>query len=312
MSAATPAWTFNADVVSPQFPCGAAWLANALIELGVHLRELWGFDTAGEWHASPGGGHRYVAEHLPWRQTLASLRPGRSFSVDPALRPRFSHQFPWQLDICPKLVLMVRDPRDALHSEWRRHLSNEGLPQDVGLVEFTRMPFFGGPVSIAQMLFLHLHCWLAMRVHLEEAVLLVRFEDWKRTPVAVLDRVTRWLGAPRDMAALQRAAVASDVTHLLAIEQQVVQEQPQARRFNRLGHAEEWRSAWRPEWDAALGPHWRAVFAALGYERPGGAAQAALDVDIAQFLAWRGVSEPAQQQHWRDMCRLDGLEQGAS
>ena len=37
------------EVVSPDFPCGAEWLANALLEFSVPLWSLWGFDTRDEW-----------------------------------------------------------------------------------------------------------------------------------------------------------------------------------------------------------------------------------------------------------------------
>lgn len=299
------AWTYNVDVVSPQFPCGAAWLANALIEMGVHLRDLWGYDTEAEWCVEPDGRHRYVATHLPWRQTLASLQVGRNYAFGEQVRPRFSHLFPWQFEPSAKLVYMVRDPRDALYSEWRRHQTNEGLGADVGFEEFVRRPFFGCPASFADMLWLHLHCWAAMRDHLGSRMLVVRFEDWKRDPETALAAIARWMGVPGDASITGRAAAASDVQHLLAIQQQVAAEGTDPRRFNRLGLPEEWRQIWRPEWFDTLGSHWQPLFRAFGYTPPATAGNVGLEVDLAAFLAHRGLVEPELVRQWTARCGLD-------
>ena len=124
----------TAEIVSPQFPCGAAWLANALLELSIPIRDLWGFDTAQEWSRNADGTYTYTASRLPWRQTLASLREGRSFNFREDISPRFSHDWPWQCGISKPVILMVRDPRDALYSEWRRHQRNLGLSSTVPFV----------------------------------------------------------------------------------------------------------------------------------------------------------------------------------
>src|SRR6185369_11155352 len=100
---------YTIEVISPQFPCGAAWLANALLELRVPLWHLWGFDTRQEWAVNENGGFSYAAEHLPWRQTLASLRLGRVFHFQDDIRPRFSHALPWQIDLGSPIILIVRD-----------------------------------------------------------------------------------------------------------------------------------------------------------------------------------------------------------
>lgn len=298
---------YTVDVVSPQFPCGAAWLANALLELQVPLPHLWGFETASEWEHENSGRSLYVAEHLPWRQTLASLEFGRSFTFRNGVVPRFSHAFPWQLDFCARVVLIARDPRDALYSEWQRHLRNERPASSVSFLDFLRQPFLGGPISVVDMLWLHLRCWLWMRDSTPSTLLLLRFEDWKRQPVDALDVVTRWIGMPCEFEALRHAAAASDVRRLLDIERTVTSSNPDARQFNRLGEPEEWRNAWLDQWTHALGAHWQPVLHALGYQPLPSTGAAPLMFDIAEVLAWRGMRDTAQVHTWRERCGLEYL-----
>ena len=112
---------------------------------------------------SESGEGRYVAAHLPWRQTLASLQIGRTFRFRDDIRPRFSHALPWELPLSSRVVLIVRDPRDCLYSEWQRQRQNLHLPTAITFEKFVDQPFFDGPISIADMLWLHLHSWLAYR-----------------------------------------------------------------------------------------------------------------------------------------------------
>lgn len=292
---------FNLDVVSAQFPCGAAWLANAMLELQLPLRHLWGFDTFNEWTVLEAGLWRYSAQHLPWRQTLASLRLEREFRFRDDMLPRFSHAFPWQLNMCTKVVLMVRDPRDALYSEWRRHLQNSGLATNIGFVDFLRQPFNDGPISNMDMLWLHCCSWLSFLQNNSKAVYLLRFEDWKRHPVKSLGDVCQWIGLMASPSELAFAAKASEVSHLQRIESDLLACNPASKQYNRAGQVEEWRGVWQHEWSAAFGGHWKPVLDALGY--------AAIQIDavvqpafsIDEVLDWRGLKDPDQLVYWKDV-----------
>ncbi len=290
--------SFTLNVVSPQFPCGAAWLANALLELQVPLSHLWGFETAGEWEVLSGGASRYCASHLPWRQTLAALQLGREFHFIDDVRPRFTHAFPWQLAPSQKTIWMVRDPRDALHSEWRRHLRNGLIPGDMPFPEFMRMPFFGGPVSMVDMLWLHLRAWQSVAQACPQEVLLLRFEDWKRQPLPSLAAVAQWMGMETDEESLRRACLGSDVSHLQAIEQSLMLDDPRTPQYNRRGSILEWEGTWTREWHAALGPEWGDLLGALGYEPLRVVGRGGGRCDLAAMLAWRGLEDTAAASVW--------------
>lgn len=244
-------------------PCGAAWLANALLELGLAIDNLWGFDTRAEWSIEPNQSRRYVAEHGPWRQTLAALQPGRVFPAPIGPQVSFSHQLPHELPTAEQRILIVRDPRDALHSEWQRQRRNSGYQADFS--EFLSSPFFDTPLSQRDYLFSHLSQWLDAWQAQSPPCLLVRFEDFKQQPTASLDRITRWLGLGFEVPALQAACEASDVRHLQRIEREIEQQQHSSRQFNRRGQAFEWRSQWQPDWHQAFGTDWRPMLDRLRY-----------------------------------------------
>ncbi len=298
--------SYTVDVVSPQFPCGAAWLANALLELQVPISHLWGFGTAEEWCDVGNGISRYIAPHGPWRQTLASLWPGREFRFMSGVRPRFTHNFPWQLVPTSRTVWMVRDPRDALYSEWRRHQHNEGLDSAVDFPKFLQHSFGGGPVCIGDMLWLHLHAWQAVAQACPEQVFLLRFEDWKKQPVQSLTAVLRWIGCEAHTEDIQRACAASDVSHLQAIELTLTLDDLQARQFNRRGSILEWEGTWPSDWHNVMGPEWSPILDFLGYARlqaqtTGHQAQVC---DLDRFLDWRGITDSLEHTKWSHKLAL--------
>lgn len=289
------------EVVSPEFPCGSAWLANCLFELGVPAWHLWGFDTRGEWTEQEAHVFRYTAAQLPWRQTLASLTSGREFRFRQDLAARFSHECPWQIALGRRIVLMVRDPRDALYSEWQRHRRNLALPESVSFPAFLTQPFFGGPIAMADMLWLHMKSWLVYRNALPARVYLLRFEDWKRAPVDQLRRVCEWIGIHNETDALQRAIAASDVRKLRSIESVLAAENPKLPLYNRRGQAEEWRTAWNVEWLRCLGRQWHPVIEALAYAPLPPQDQRPQPFDLRQVLHWRGLTDPARNRIWCDL-----------
>lgn len=293
------------DVVSPQFPCGAAWLASALLGLGVRPSQLWGFDTADEWQSLGAGRHRYVAQHRPWRQTIAPLVPDRIYQLRDDYELRFTHAFPWQLAFADKVVVIVRDPRDALFSEWQRHRRNLQLDPAVTFTDFLQQPFFGGPVSIEAMLRLHMASWLACVEATGRQHLVLRFEDWKAEPVAALQGIAQWLRLDAPTPAIVTAAAAADVSHLQAIESQLVREEPTSRQFNRRGQANEWREVWQAGWDVALPASWRPIFVGYGYAPPNQPGAAEPDLDWRAFSGWRDLCNGYRAEIWR--ARIAGV-----
>jgi hypothetical protein len=200
---------------------------------------------------------------------------------------------------------MVRDPRDALYSSWQWRLHNERYPPSIPFVEYLNSPFYGGPISIVDMLWLHLRSWLTLCGEPSRQLYVLRFEDWKRDPVGALGAVTRWMGLDSEPSVLVRAAAASDVSNVQRIEREVARTIPGARRFHRLGQPEEWREVWQADWNEALGRHWQPVYRALGYAPPSKFGSAVPAFDLNEVLAWRDLTEPTQVQHWHHRLSTD-------
>ena len=294
------------QVVSAQMPCGAAWLANALIELGLSISNLWGFDTAAEWQLGADGSRRYVAEHGPWRQTLAALQPGRR--LPPAVGPDvvFSHSFPWALPVAEQRILIVRDPRDALHSEWQRQRRNAGC--ELGFEQFLRSDFFDTGLAQIDYLWWHLQAWTSIWQSAASPCLLIRFEDFKRQPTQALRRIASWLQLIASEADIANACECSDVRHLQSLESKIAEQSSHSRQFNRRGQAYEWRQAWPENWHANLGPHWDGLLRALRYadrQSVQGTPSLLPPAPDARALArWQGIETSTVEASCRARCQL--------
>lgn len=268
---------FDVLIVSPELPCGVSWLANALLELGVAVWSPWHFDTRAEWLALGDGRFRYVAAHRPWRQTLPALQVGREFRFAAAPRPRFVHEWPGRVETLPTL-LFVRDPRDALYSEWQRRRRNGGPQGELPFEAFALAPYHHFPFANADYPLHFLRDWLAVldrRVASDPAaVLVVRYEDSKRDAVGTLQRALDWLRVEVGTEAIECAVERSDYAVFAAVERAMEREGALARVFNRRGWPDEHRETYTGSMRAAIGARYDELLDQLGYTRDGIAAAA--------------------------------------
>jgi hypothetical protein len=252
-------------LVSPWAPSGVAWLLNALLELGVPIfrdsvRPTW-LPSAEGFTLSPHEDD--LKRHLP------SLSARDHFEFQTDLRLRWSHQWPRVANTSAPIILLVRDPGDALLSLYRRFHS------DVSLSEFlstpTRPMFAtkgfepGLPPADEWALFVML--WHRL---MGQRGLLVRFEDLKRQPVVALRPIVQYLGINATDAQLAVAAERSSFEKAHAAEQRFIAERPAMDRFRanlsgKLGGSREAFAA--DDWHRLHGP---AAWAArtLGYHIP--------------------------------------------
>lgn len=255
---------YDTEIVSPELPCGASWLANCLLELNVPVWNPWGFDTLEEWSRLGTHRYRYAAETLPWRQTLPALTVGRDFCFAARPVPRFSHCWPADLDLTNPIVFFVRDPRDALYSEWRRQVRNGGPAAAATFENFLSARYYHHSFSFAEYLVRFLTSWrevLAVR-----RSLIVRFEDYKASPSQTLERVIRFLGIESDDLQLSRAVLGSDFLALKRIENELEARAELRRQFNRRGMAFEFRLTYTKTMHEAVGKRFDAFCNWLGYE----------------------------------------------
>jgi hypothetical protein len=276
---------FDVDVVSPELPCGAAWLASALLELDVPLWKPWGLRDEALWEAVAPATWRHVCPGSPWSRVVPGLTHGREFRFRSTPVPRFTHSWPGQLAALPATVLFVRDPRDALYSAWRR-ARRMGQIGEVDFESFLASPYHHYPLSWARWLALFLAVWrdaLTERRHL-----IVRFEDTKADPLATLRGALAFLGMDVSEADAQRACGAADHGTAAAIERRLVADGVVPSPILAGGVPYEYRNHFTPRMHAALGPDIALPCAWLGYEAPPrevGDARPFADLDREALLA---------------------------
>jgi hypothetical protein len=196
---------YDIELVSPELPSGAAWLANCLIELGVPVWKPWGSDDRTHWHALGDGRHRYVGGDNGWSRVLPALRHGREFRFGSTC-VRVHHVWPDVYPAATHRLLFVRDPCDALYSAWRRQCATNPM---LDFAAFCGGRHFHYPLSRVDYLLLFLRVW--RRAAECAPVKVVRFEDYRRDAHATLDDVLSHLDIEAGQAQRLHALAASSV-----------------------------------------------------------------------------------------------------
>jgi hypothetical protein len=256
---------YDVDLVSPELPCGSSWLANCLLELGVSLWKPWNVRDEGAWQALGGRQFRYIARDEPLRALLPSLRCGRTFEFRAAPVPRVYHYWPGFYPAVRKVILVVRDPRDALHSAWRRARAQQRTAVDFERFAATR--YFHYPLSFAEYLLVFLRLWrMALK---DKDHLIVRYEDYRLDAAVTLGRVCAFLGLDVEMTALRRALTMSSLEASQQAERGTRVHSVSPVIQNRAGVAYEFRNTFTPSMHAALGDRFRDICEWLEYETAG-------------------------------------------
>ncbi|MGI5499622.1 sulfotransferase domain-containing protein [Lentzea sp. CA-135723] len=254
------------DVIVAAYPAsGAALLGNVLRELGhtfvdPHVDEI-----------GPDG-----LPHAPADEKTRHYRSrttGPSTAVPGARRFFKNHLSPeYFTDIAPEtVVLLVRDPRDALHSSYRFFqgfaptLLSYLAIDDVSFPEFLDGKGEVGepPITVDGWVDFH-RAWLDAADRAPRSAV-VRFEELKTRPADAMTRLLRTLGLDADEQSVARAVERSSFAAMRAREQEVAGEN--APMIMRRGQVDEWR-----EWfgrdalsDRFRVPHLVETAARLGY-----------------------------------------------
>ncbi|QKV97189.1 sulfotransferase domain-containing protein [Streptomyces sp. NA02950] len=269
------------DVVVAAYPgSGNALLGNILMELGfAHL------DPYTE-RVAESGDAQVITETVDYRRRLSAVdaHDRRTNSVRPKageLRFCKNHLPPQDFTDVPLAgaVLLVRDPRDAIHSSyhWFRSFVSMWLPgSDKGKGAFEEFldglgindePPIQGWVDLYR-------SWHDALPGLRRSAV-VRFEDLKADPTAVTLRLLSAFGLTRSPEAVARAVERSDYVRMRAHEDRVAAQGVQDRgsagcppRIMRRGKVGEWREWYGDETLAARFRHPELVTVAsrFGYQ----------------------------------------------
>jgi hypothetical protein len=265
-----PGWEdfpqYSVEIVSPQLPCGAGWLGNCLMELGVSLWQPWDRPTNHLWQRIEPYRYRFVDRQdrvSTWRQTLPALKAGRVFEFKPDLVPKISHRRQRLLPADHKLIFFVRDPRDALYSEWRRQCANSGKSNSE-FTDFLAASFHNQPFSNLQYLHAFLTDWQESLAGTSHIVL--RFEDYRLAPYDTLTRALDYFSLDCPEEQVRAALRASDFRVGKLIEEQREVAGVLKSRLYRAGVPLEYKQTYTPKMLRCFSPDFDSLFEWLGYE----------------------------------------------
>lgn len=223
------------DVLVPAYPgSGHAFLGNVLLELGLNYSDPYTefFGTSGR--STP------ISDVESYRKRLAATAVASTTTAcNSSFRFVKTHLYPIEFPIRPRgIVLLVRDPRDAVHSyyRWRLGFSEEG--EQGSFEEFLDRPGINGLVPVEDWTQFS-ETWLSMRGEVSYFIVL-RFEDLKRDGGEALQPLISTFTPSLDHAYVARALEASSFDAMRAHEDNVSC-RGDKRRIMRRGKVEEWR-----------------------------------------------------------------------
>ncbi len=253
---------FTFDVVSPELPCGVAWLANCFLELNIPVWRPWDLEIDNDWNRLAPFHYQYTDSQEPSKQTLPALQYLREFQFNPDYAPYFRHQWPISCKPKRRLIFFVRDPRDALFSYWRRTLHNE-TKFSLSFENFVHSRYFHHPFSFREYLLLFLQLW---KNHMSESDhLIVRFEDYRNNARQTLIRVLNFLDIEAEEDQVDRALFCSDFSEIKRVEDQMEKNAQLKHRFNYAGTAFEYEKSYTPAMHECLGADFDDACKWLGY-----------------------------------------------
>ncbi len=205
-------------VASPIEPSGASWLLNCFVELGIRVDHkpvvdrIWQGaallpDASRMWTMQKNG----RAALNPKAAVLKKFLPALTRQADFVFRDDLSVHYVQDLPPCQigehSRVLMVRDPRDALYSSFRR-----GSPT-LTFEEFLHLPHPNTLLSRSAHWALFVAAWLSLpNIHL------VRFEDYKRDAEGTLRAILSALALTYTDSDIERAVQCSSFESARAAE----------------------------------------------------------------------------------------------
>lgn len=256
-------------VLAGYFGSGAALLGNILLELGLAYVDLYTerlVDRCSE----------AAAERIAYRRRLKALGDADRLSLGGRKLPASGRFVKTHLPTSEfagigvrSAVVLVRDPRDAVHSyyHWRVGFGEE--PETRTFDEFLRHgpPGIGPPARAWAKFY---DDWLGhARLSLDECAV-VRFESLKADPEAALGPVLEAAQLDVDPADLREAVQRSSFEAMRAHEDTVAGAADDGHRIMRRGVVGEWVEWWTHERAQAFeAPEVRQTAQALGYDLTG-------------------------------------------
>jgi len=170
----------------------------------------------------------------------------------------------------PRIIYIVRDPRDVVVSQYHFQRKRKLLADHFPLTEFVRL-FLAGETCFYGSWGEHVASWLATR-HGTPGFLLLRYEDMIQDTAQELSKVACFLNLPATPDLLERAVDRSSADRMRQLEKSQAQlftstkDTRQDIPFVRAAKPGGWQSSLPPECAAQIEQAWGQIIQWLGYE----------------------------------------------
>ena len=255
-------------LASPREPSGGSWLVNCLLELGVRVSLQPTVDhdwrsardrqqPSAMWQPTRDGGWRLNPRAEGLKKWLPILGQHEALYFRNDAEVLYVQDLPRVELAGARTVLFVRDPRDAIHSLYRRNRPSMSLEEFVGLPH---------PETLLDAIGhwrLFVESWLAL-----DGALVYRFEDYKADAEGLLTRIVSDLGLAASPVSLARAAAESTFEKARGAEERYHAAHPRDEEVAmRAGQVGEWMTSPDPrelsrEIERRIGP----LLMRLGYD----------------------------------------------
>lgn len=243
-------------LISPREPCGATWLINCLLVLGI---KTYRSTVDGGMWIKNGDGFALNPREEILKKWLPVLSEKGKFQFREDIEVEWAHIWPTGATVGVKIIYFIRDPRDALFSRYCREAPN------VTFREFLDFPD-------SQTLLDKIDTWcLFNEAWLQQPNLMVcRFEDYKRDAFATLQTVLEGIGINADPDVIGEAVLRSGYERAAAAEKRFREANPQDKQIiNRASQVGSWKAAGLENEMSDITERCRYLLSRFGYSEDG-------------------------------------------
>lgn len=220
--------TLKLYLISPREPCGATWLINCFLALGIKTYRT---TVGGDMWIPAGSGWILNPDEEPLKKWLPALSDAQHFTFLDGIEVEWAHIWPTGKTADARVIYFIRDPRDALFSRYRRE------SPEVSFKEFLDFPDPQTLLGKLETWNLFNEAWLS-----QPDLMVFRFEDYKQDALATLKAVLGFSGITASEPAIRKAVERSGFERAAAAEKHYREAHPEDTQIiNRASQVGSWK-----------------------------------------------------------------------
>lgn len=231
------------QIVSPPFACGLTWLINVLHELNIkttnqNFKDNQWTSMDNEQFILNNDAHALLKHYFP------SFNENKTFKFSDSIEIFWEHRLDFANHFDRPTILFVRDPRDAIHSLYKRNYEKLFNFDDY-LIRPDQWPhhfpnLFNLPPSETISIFTLF--WLEMSKFMP--IIVVKFEDTKTNPQREIKKVLDFLKISRSSEEIEKAIEASSFQNMKNKIDKLTTDKDLQFKTLRKGQINEWKNTY--------------------------------------------------------------------